>query len=194
MNDLETLTRLIRERRSIFPKTYLSDAPIERAAIELVLENARWAPTHKLTEPWRFRVFHSEESRKQLSDFLAEYYRDNTPAELFSEEKMQKAQENPLRAGAVIALILHPEPIAKLPEFEEIASLAMAVQNMWLTCHAMGIGAYWSSPPSVLSAAARPLLQVAEGERCLGVFYMGRHEMPLLPGKRGPVEEKTLWM
>jgi nitroreductase len=193
MNDIETLSRMLRERRAIFPKTYLPDAPIERAEIEQILENARWAPTHKITEPWRFRVFHSIESRQSLSNYLAEYYRRHTPPDLFSEEKMEKTRENPLRAGAVIALILHPEPLANLPEFEEVAALAMAVQNMWLSCHTLGIGAYWSTPPSVLSEEANGILEVGEGERSLGLFYMGRHNMPALPGKRGPIAEKTIW-
>ena len=28
---------------------------------------------------------------------------------------------------------------------------------------------------------------------CLGLFYIGRHEMPEIPGKRGAIAEKTIW-
>jgi len=47
---------LIKKRRSIFPAQY-TDREIAKSDIEKILEAANWAPTHKKTEPWRFRVF-----------------------------------------------------------------------------------------------------------------------------------------
>lgn len=186
------INELIRSRRAIFPKSYLPGKPVERAIIEQLLENANWAPTHKRTEPWRFQVFHSEESRRRLSEYLSGFYRKNTPPDLFSEEKMKKNSENPLLSGAVIAIVMQREPAESLPEFEEIASVAMAVQNMWLTCTALGLGCYWSTPKAALMADE--FLGLQAGQRCLGLFYLGWHEMPELPGKRTPVEEKTVWL
>ncbi|MCC7503843.1 MAG: nitroreductase [Saprospiraceae bacterium] len=186
-----SISDLIRRRRSIFPKSYLSERLIEASVIELLLENANWAPTHRLTEPWRFVVFHSGESRQQLGQYLADFYRLTTPEEQFSAEKMQKAGENPLRAGAVIAICMQRDPAAAVPEFEEIAAVAMAVQNMWLTCTELGLGCYWSTPKGALEASS--FLGLTEGQRCLGLFYLGWHEMPELPGKRRPVAEKTRW-
>ena len=74
------INELIRRRRAIYPKNYLPEKPVSREILEQLLENANWAPTHKLTEPWRFRVFHSENARRQLGAYLSEYYRQNTPA------------------------------------------------------------------------------------------------------------------
>ena len=34
--------------------------PVGRATIEELLELARWAPNHHLTQPWRFRVIGPE--------------------------------------------------------------------------------------------------------------------------------------
>lgn len=190
---LAQISELIRSRRAVFPKFYVPGKSIDRAIIEQLLENANWAPTHKRTEPWRFRVFHSEESRQKLSDYLSDFYKKNTPAELFLEEKMKGAGANPLRAGAVIAVVLRPDPAANLPEFEEIASVAMAVQNMWLSCAAIGLGSYWSSPRAALKG--NEFLHLESGERCLGLFYLAWHEMPAdVEGKRGDVAEKTMWM
>lgn len=186
------ITNLIHRRRAIFPKTYLPGKPIERALIEQLLENANWAPTHRLTEPWRFRVFHSEESRRQLSAYLLDFHQQNTAPEQFSEEKMKKSGENPLMAGAVMAIVMQRDPEARIPEFEEIAAVAMAVQNMWLSCTAMGLGCYWSTPRAALEADT--FLDLQPGERCLGFFYLGWHEMPEIPGKRKPVAEKVTWM
>lgn len=190
---LDSISQLIQSRRAVFPKFYLPGKPIDRSIIEQLLVNANWAPTHKRTEPWRFKVFHTEESRQKLSGYLSDFYTKNTPPDLYSEEKRIGAGANPLRAGAVIAIVLKPDPAANLPEFEEIASVAMAVQNMWLSCAAIGLGSYWSSPKAALEA--RGILGLETGERCLGFFYLAWHEMPSeVPGIRGDVSEKTVWM
>ncbi|HAD13072.1 MAG TPA: nitroreductase [Saprospirales bacterium] len=190
---LSEISLLIKSRRAVPPKFYTPGKSIDRSIIEQLLENANWAPTHKRTEPWRFKVFHSEESRQQLSEYMSEFYRKNTPADLFSEEKMKGAGANPLRAGAVIAIVHKPDPAANLPEFEEIASVAMAIQNMWLSCAAIGLGGFWGSPKAALESSE--FLKLEAGERCLGFFYLAWHEMPAeVPGQRGSVDEKTTWV
>lgn len=185
------LSELMRSRRAVFPKAYRPDQPVSREIIEQLLENANWAPTHKRTEPWRFQVFHSADSRARLGDYLAEYYHLHTAPDAFSTEKMKKNAENPRLAGAVLAIILHRDPAERLPEFEEVAAVAMAVQNIWLSCAAMGLGAYWSTPQAALDAGA--FLELAPNERCLGLFYLGWPAQPALPGQRGPIAEKVIW-
>jgi nitroreductase len=184
------ISDLIRQRRAIFPKMY-NDQPISKDIINVVLENANWAPTHRLTEPWRFKVF-VEDARTRLGQYLADYYKDNTPAERFSEDTYLKNQENPMRAACVIAICMQRDPQERVPEWEEIAAVACAVQNMWLTCTAYGIGSYWSTPTAALKADT--FLDLQPGECCLGLFYMGYHDMPELPGKRTPIADKTIWM
>ncbi|HMP14681.1 MAG TPA: nitroreductase [Saprospiraceae bacterium] len=184
------ISDLMRKRRAIFPKMY-NDRSISKEIIEVVLENANWAPTHRLTEPWRFKVF-VEDARARLGQYLADYYKDNTPAERFSEETYLKNQENPMRAACAIAICMQRDPQERVPEWEEVAAVACAVQNMWLTCTAYGIGSYWSTPTAALEADT--FLGLQPGERCLGLFYMGYHDMPELPGKRTPIADKTTWM
>jgi nitroreductase len=185
------IAELIKKRRSIFPPVYDTEQAVTRDEITQLLENANWAPTHRLTEPWRFQVFHSPESRAALGLYLAEFYKKQTPEAEFSELKYKKAMENPLRSGAVIAIVMQRDPEARIPEFEEIAAVAMAVQNMWLSCTEMNLGCYWSTPKAALEASE--YLGLTEGQRCLGFFYIGRHQMPETPGKRGDVALKTVW-
>lgn len=186
------INTLIRDRRSIFPKTYI-DKPIDPAIIQQVLENANWAPTHKFTEPWRFRVI-TDNGLDRLADTMAAWYKANFTEDKFVERKYKKIQSNPKRSGAVIAIVMQRDPEERIPEFEEIAAVACAVQNMYLTCHAYGIGSYWSTPKSINSDEIAAFLDLQEGESCLGFFYMGHHEMPQLEGKRGPIAEKTRWI
>lgn len=190
MQELHPISALIRRRRAIFPNSY-NERPIPEALIREILENANWAPTHKMTEPWRFKVLQGA-ARATLGDYLAEFYRVHTAPESFSEIKYSKTKNNPLRASAVIAIVMQRDPEERLPEWEEVAAVAAAVQNMWLTCAAHDIGAYWSSPAGILQADN--FLGLSPGQRCLGLFYMGYHDLGELPGKRNPIDEKVEWL
>jgi len=186
----QVVTDIIRRRRSVYPKMY-NDRPIEEELIREILENANWAPTHRLTEPWRFRVFRGEALRR-LGEFLSGRYREGTSEAEFSEVKYKKMLDAPQRSGAVIAICMMRDPENRVREWEEIAAVACAVQNMWLSCTAHGIGSYWSTPGAILGADE--WLGLQPGERCLGLFYMGWYDNVELPAKRGNIDDKVLWI
>lgn len=184
------LSQLIATRRSVFPQVY-NDTPISRETIEQILENANWAPNHRKTEPWRWRVIRGV-GREKLSNYLGTYYTDHTPADKYSEIKYKKTIAKPLQSQAIIAICMHRDPAESVPEWEEIAAVSAAVQNMWLSCTALGIGSYWSSPAS--AADAHDFLELAENELCLGWFYMGYYDPIPLKGQRKPAAEKVTWI
>ncbi|WP_416445118.1 nitroreductase [Leeuwenhoekiella sp. A16] len=184
------LSKIIAERRSVFPEQYINK-PIARETIEELLEAANWAPTHKHTEPWRFKVLQGE-SIKNMSDFLTSKYKEITPEDKFSEFKQRKLATKPRMAGAIIAICMQVDPKGKLPEWEEVAATAMAVQNMWLLASHKGLGSYWSSPDIVSELG--DFFNLAQGEKCLGFFYLGHYEGEKPEGRRIPIEEKTVWM
>ena len=57
--NLSEITAVIQDRRSIAPEDY-SDRKVHREIIEDVLNNAKWAPTHGMVQPWRFKIFLNE--------------------------------------------------------------------------------------------------------------------------------------
>ncbi|MCL6267132.1 nitroreductase family protein [Flagellimonas myxillae] len=179
---------IIKNRRSIFPAQY-NDKPISKETVQKILEAANWAPTHKKTEPWRFKVFMNGK-QAELGRFLSEKYQEVDPKP--KQVKIKKLQENPARSAAVIAICMQRDPNESIPEWEEVAATAMAVQNMWLCSAALGIGCYWSSPG--LIKYMDEFLEFKEGEKCLGFFYMGHYdeEPPLV--KRRPIGEKVEWL
>jgi len=178
---------LIKNRRSVFPVQY-NDKPITKADIEKILIAANWAPTHRKTEPWRFKVLLGE-AKEKLGLFLSYKYMETEARP--KQMKTKKLIENPKRAGAVIAICMQRDPEESLPEWEEVAATAMAVQNMWLCCTEMGIGCYWSSPG--LIKYMDEFFELNEGEKCLGFFYMGYYDNALPEITRGPIEEKVVW-
>ena len=52
MPTAEEALKLIKTRRAVYPKDYTGDK-VPKEKVQQILEAARWAPTHGLTEPWR---------------------------------------------------------------------------------------------------------------------------------------------
>lgn len=185
-------TALIRTRRSIFPHSY-TNRPIPNAIIQELLENANHAPTHRFTEPWRFKII-TGKKLGTLGDLLAQLYKEKAANSTFSEMKYNKTAQKPRQCSHVIAICMERDPKESIPEWEEIAATAMAVQNIWLSATAHEIGAYWSSPSSISSDVCRTFLKLSKRQRCLGFLYMGYHEMPPITAKRTSIEEKIEWL
>lgn len=184
---LETIKQVINQRRSIFPPSYTGQA-IPKELLTELLDCANAAPTHKLTQPWRFVLFR-EQGLVRLADQLAALYKTHTPPEQFLQKKMESTRDKVLRSGAVTAIVVSYS--GAIPQWEELAATACAVQNLWLAASAAGIGGYWSSPGTIKYIG--DFLGLAEHEECLGFFYMGYHDEPSRAANRRPLAEKVRW-
>jgi len=170
MNNASILKEIIEKRRSIFPKDY-TDTEISQEILEEILHSATFAPNHKRTKPWRFKIFKGEE-KAQLASEMQAIYKATTPEQLFLEKKYNDIGFKINKANAVVSIVVNFSGM--VPEWEEIAATSMAVQNMYLTCTANNIGCYWSSPKIV--DELKESLTIEENQKCLGLFYMGNLE------------------
>ena len=194
------LSSLIRQRRTIKPITadgdpnYLPDA-IDAGILDQLLTDANWAPTHGLTEPWRFIVIQGP-ARAQLADFLATSYEQHTAADQFRQSKLAKIRGYAESTTVAIALGMqrHGDFI---PAEEEVIAVACAVQNMQLTAAAHGLGSFWSSSPIYdLPSTREHFGWSGDEDRCLGILYLGypANEWPQRKrGGPGDVQEKVQW-
>lgn len=187
--EITVLTNIIQRRRSIFPVSYTKEE-IPVAIIKQILESANYAPTHKFTEPWRFIVFRNE-GKLKLGQELARLYKETTPAHQFLQKKYDSIIEKAQQSSCIITLNAQLNS-DKVPEWEELAALACAVQNMALTAEALKVGAYWSSPGMI--ADLKDYLNLGNTEKCFGLFYMGYHNEEPRAAKRGAIEEKIKWV
>lgn len=185
--NIQDLSSIIQKRRSIYPEAY-NDQTIDDASIHTILENANWAPNHKRLQPWRFKVFQGE-GLKTLSTYLGDTYTQRTPEEKFNPVVFKRYTKRVLKSSHVIAICMHHDEEDKIPEWENIAAVSMAVQNMWLSCSALGIGAYWASPSLITKEPT--LLELSHKERCLGLFFMGypSDEVEAKEGKREDISD-----
>ena len=194
IKDIEQVSHWIRERRSIYPNMY-SDEKIDQEIIEQLLENANWAPTHRLTEPWRFTVF-TGEGLKKFADFQARLYHDRySGTENFDEGKYEKLKSKPLLSSHIIAVGMRRDPKKSVPELEEICATACAVQNMWLTASAMGLGCYWSTGGATYYEEAKPFFGLEPEDKLMGFLNLGWPKNSKWPkGKRTNIAEKVTWV
>ena len=189
--NLSEITEIIRNRRTIYPEQF-SDRKVHKEQIELILQNAQWAPTHGNTQPWRFHVF-MDQSKERLSQFLGTTYLALTPKELQNDAKLAKLMRRPILSSAVIAVSMARQIEKKIPEIEEVEAVACAIQNMHLTCTAYDIGLFWSSPKLIYSKEMNDFLGLSEDDKCLGLIYLGYPNIEWPESHRIPLEYHTQW-
>lgn len=191
-HNLSEVVELIKDRRTIYPE-YFSERKVHKEQIELLLNSAIWAPTHGMTQPWRFKVF-MDEGKTRLGEFLHELYLEKVPKDQQNEIKLNRMTNRPARASAVIAVCMERQAEEKIPEIEEIGAVACAIQNMYLTCTAYGLGGFWSSPKFMYTKEMNDFLGIGEKDICMALFYVGYPSEEWPKGRRKPIEYVTEWI
>ncbi len=156
----------IRTRRTV--KSYRPE-PVPRDVLERILEVARWAPNHRQTEPWRFRVLGAEaQSRLKV-------------AAGGGAEKLERAPTLVVASFVPSVLPLHAH--------EDEQAAACAVYAVLLAARGEGLASYWRTPGVLRSEEGRAAVGIPEGEQILGLLHFGEPEGELPePPERGPLE------
>lgn len=190
--NIEEVNQLFRDRRSTFPVQFREGSRIDDAIIQQIVENATYAPSHGNVQPWRFVVFTGAGLQK-LADFQSWLYKE-LAGDKFKEAAYEKLQTNPLKASHVIAICMKRDPHQKHPEVEEISAVACAVQNMYLSVTAYGLGGYWTTGGITYYEKAKPFFGLDEADRLMGFFYLGHIAVPSPEKARHPIEQKVEWV
>lgn len=188
----EWFNDLARRRRSVFPDQFDAGKKVDDEIVKEIVTNALWAPNHGQTEPWQFVVF-TGEGLKKLATFQSELYKQEAGAD-FNEGKYIKWQTQPLKASHIIAIGMKRTTTKNIPEIEDIEAVACAVQNMYLSVAAYGLGGYWSTGGIVYSENAKAFFGLGEKDKLLGFFYIGHIAVPSPPAKRKSFDEKVRWV
>jgi len=192
MQKSELITELIRSRRSVFTQQFEPGKKVPDEIIWQALENANWAPNHKFTEPWRFTVFTGNGLQK-LAEQQAAIYKQYAGAK-FKQNKYEGMLVTPQQCSHVIAIGCK-RSTDQLPEMEEVAAVACAVQNIYLTLSAYdNIGGYWSTGGITFIEEAKPLFGLGGDDLFMGFFYVGYVKTPSVDSKRKPIQEKVTWV
>lgn len=191
--DPSQVDTLIRSRRSVFPEQYTGEN-VPREVVRKMIENACYAPSHKLTQPWRFVVFEGE-GVKRLAEEQAEVYRNVTMKnDTYREDKYQSLLSKPLLASHVIAVCMKRDEKRSVPEIEEMGAVFCAVENMYITAVAYGVGCYLSTGGVTYFPEAKELFQLGPDDKLIGFLYVGIPKKTTPPLKRKSLEEVAVWI
>ncbi|GAB3626842.1 5,6-dimethylbenzimidazole synthase [Pandoraea terrae] len=184
-NEIAAVYRVIRERRDM---RHFRSAPIEPALLERLLQAAHMAPSVGYMQPWRFIRITDPALRIRIHALVDEERRRTAQAlGERQDEFMRLKVEGILDCGEVLVAALmdgrerHVFGRRTLPEMD-LASVACAIQNLWLAARAEGIGMGWVSlfDPVPLGQ----LLRLPPGAKPVAVLCMGHvdafYERPML--------------
>lgn len=181
----DAVYRVIRERRDM---RHFSGGTVEPELLARLLQAAHQAPNVGLMQPWRFIRIQNTDLREQIAQ-LVEQERQRT-AEVLGERKAQflELKVEGIRECAELLVAALPDGRERhvfgrrtLPEMD-LASLACAIQNLWLAARAEGLGMGWVSlfDPQALGE----LLRLPSGARAVAVLCLGPvqafYERPML--------------
>jgi nitroreductase len=165
--------KAIRTRRT--HKAY-GPMPVAPDVLRELLELARWAPNHHVTNPWRFRVL-GPRSREALME-LAEVQNPGSAVKL-------------RRAPTLVAVtaLTAGDPAQ---DREDLLATAVAAYIVLLGAHARGLAAYWRTVPLLDDPRARALLRIAPEEDPVGLLYLGEPVQEQRVPDRAPPSEYVL--
>ncbi len=163
--DLEEAIRTRRTHKAYAPE------PVDRATLDDLFELARWAPNHKLTNPWRFRVL--------------------GPNAL---ERLKAAAGDPIAAAklnraptlVVVSATQSGDPVV---DEEDVCATSAAVYAVLLAAHARGLAGYWRTPAIIRAPAGREAVGVPEDERVLGLLHLGHPRQEPKAPERAPLAD-----
>ncbi|MHB8741571.1 MAG: 5,6-dimethylbenzimidazole synthase [Sulfuricaulis sp.] len=175
-NDSEraAVYRAIHERRDM---RHFRPDPVDPDTLRRLLEAAHRAPSVGLMQPWRF-IRITEHSLRQRIHALVEQERKLTAEALGerSKEFMRLKVDGIQDSGEVLVAALadgrerHVFGRRTLPEMD-LASVACAIQNLWLAARAEGLGLGWVSLFD--PAALANLLGMPPGSKPVAILCLG---------------------
>lgn len=152
-------------RRTI--KSFKMD-PVNPEEIIDLLNVAKWAPNHKLTEPWRFQLYTGEGK-----EVFAQAYIDSQPKvdEEVSEKAKRKAQY--YKDIPIQLVIIMPEDPRQRTWDEDYGAVSAFIQNFQLAAWERGIGMIWRTNEWVYNPVFREAIGVKPGEKIVGTMMIG---------------------
>jgi nitroreductase len=167
--DVETAIRTRRTHKAYRPEQ------VPRATLEELLELARWAPNHHLTNPWRFRVV-GPQARERLK-------------EAAGPESASKLDRAPTLV--VCSCKLTGDPVQ---DEEDLHAAGIAAYIVLLGAHARGLAGYWRTPDVLRTDEGRAAVGLPDDERFVSLIHLGEPVQEQRPPEREPAENVVTFL
>jgi nitroreductase len=162
--DVETAVRTRRTHKRFAPE------PVPHETVSELLELARWAPNHFLTQPWRFRVLGPETFERLIA--------------AGAPNEREKLGRSPTLVVASAKLTGDDHQ-----NHEDVLATACAVYVVLLAAHARGLASYWRTPKLLQTPEGRAAVGLADDERFVALVHLGAPvDTPATKPRRPPAE------
>ncbi len=207
-----TLGELLQTRRSI--RRFRSD-PVDRALVQRLLEAAVLAPSASNKQPWRWLVVESKDRiarmaaavREATARIAARIPDANQPAFLAYGDYFTRFEHAPvvivpIHRGLAVLSNLVDEQIAQadrdaIRSMESSSGLigtSLALENLLLMAHALGLGASGMTGPLVAEPALRAILEVPDSWGIVALVPVGHPDEEPTPTDRKAVDKVVRWL
>ena len=149
--------------------------PVARELLNELLDLARWAPNHRLTNPWRFRVV-GPAARERLKQAAG-------------PQAASKLDRAPTLVAA--SMVRADDPVQDL---EDLAATACAVYAVLLAAHGRGLAGYWRTPEVLREPAGLATLQIGPEERFVALIHLGWLRQERDPPARLPPDQFVTYL
>jgi 5,6-dimethylbenzimidazole synthase len=183
--EIAAIYRVVALRRDM--RHFLPD-PLDEALIERLLGAAHLAPSVGFMQPWRFIRVRSRDVRDQIHALVEAERKETARALGEREDEFMRLKVEGIRECAEVLVVAltherdhHIFGRRTMPEMD-LASVACAIQNLWLVARAEGVGMGWVSlfDPQRLAQ----LLGLPAGSRPVAVLCLGHvpefYQRPML--------------
>jgi nitroreductase len=177
----------IKQRRSV---GHVSQQQPSREAIERMLEAATFAPSHHVTEPWRFFVL-TGSARQALGDVMANSFKtrlEQSPSDPLPntealnaqtsntniQKKLMRERAKPMRAPVIIVVALTdvPQLQGDYP-IECVEAAGAAVQNMMLAAEELGLATVWRTGDPAYDPMVKRWFGLKKDDLIVAFLYTG---------------------
>lgn len=177
----QAVAAVIEGRRAV--QLFDAEKKVPAALVRRAVDLARWAPNHKLTQPWRFYLLGPETARGIA----------HLNAALVRAKQGDGAAENKLARWLGIPgwlLVTHTRTDDAFRSQEDYAACACAVQNLQLYLWSEGVGTKWTTGAVTRDARFFDLVGVdPAAESVVGLLWYGYPAALPTPPPRRPVED-----
>jgi nitroreductase len=170
---MTSLSELVRARRTT---KVFGPEPLDRETIEELLELARWAPNHHLTNPWRFTVLGPQA--------LARLKQAAGP------EAAAKLD----RAPTLIAVGATQSGDDPVQDEEDLLAAGCAAYLVLLGAQERGLASYWRTPAVLRTPEGRAALDVPDDVRLIGLLHLGPRRQDQPAPERAPLQDVVSWL
>jgi len=191
MQDADALRRAIATRRT--HKKFSGD-PVDRATVERLCDLARFAPMHRLSNPWRFYAC-DRDAVARLGQFLrASPQIAAWPNAEKGPRKLAKLVDHYFPQLGALIEVTWVRSDDELIDREDHAAVSAAVQNLLLGAAAESLASFWSSSAALRHPdALRWFGADPEKEGFVASVWLGGRVDDPAPPPREPLERVLTW-